>query len=93
MQAMVLRMQERDKRKKKGHGASEQEKNEKDLTQDEIKQLRKTARDKYLTEREERQMKITKEILDDQKKLFASETQDQGTLIDMLLKTGKGGAS
>ena len=90
MQAMVLRMQERDKKNKEKLGV---ESNEKNLTKDEIEQLRKTAREKYLIEREERQLKITKDILDDQEKMFASQAQNQGTLIDMLLKNEKGGST
>jgi len=77
MQAMVLRMQERDKAVKSN--VLEGETKHKDLSEEQldalIPELRKKARDKYLKDREETQMNLYKKILDDQQKVFQSQSE------------------
>ena len=87
MQAMVMRMQERDQQKKleakTNQGASSNviesqnadlAKISKDERDSMIPELRVKAREKYLKDRVEQQMALQKKLLDDQKKLFDSES-------------------
>jgi len=91
MQAMVLRMQERDNVKKEGQKTKTSQQEGPDLSNEEVVALRKVARDKYVREREEQQMHLYKKILDDQKKMFLPGKQDEGTLIEEIHKRiGKG---
>lgn len=69
MQAMVLRIQERDKQKTQQKGQTVVEAaNVADVGDSAVvSELRKKARQKYLLQREDDQMLLQKKILDDEK--------------------------
>ena len=77
MEAMVVRMQERDKLK------NEPKIDEKTLSTEELEAIRKAARQKYIIDREEKQMSLTKKILDAQSQMFQSD-QNQSVLDKLI---------
>lgn len=92
MQAMVLRMKERDEAKKQEKGGSkvlETNNSFKDMSNAQLKELipelRKKAREKYVLEREEKQMDLYKKLIDADEKMFAT-ISESSNVVDQLIR-------